>query len=410
MEKRVISEINQMKYLVNYRAGRVISEQIRPSEPISEQLFSRTKEDDVDIVFSTQDPKLVAQLNKMTLANLRKEAGIPYEGKKGQEQPSEEALTKFNATVQSMMEKMDELSQLAFSKLSQTTEEFLQKFYLYVVASYIGSNFGGLKTVKNQKIVVDNYDTIKQELVKKGKAPGVQTVEEPGYSLQQSQDIDSSDFFVDNEAVLTTNFVNFVNENIVTAVEGAKEALKPLGGTNTGSLINMDIKSSCSRLPNGPSKTFGGKTPSFEELALKRAEVARDYILKVLNQNGITTDNANITIDAKGENGDGTSGPAWNNKNTDRPKYDQYKYVKVNLDFVINTSVEAKASTVPTPGTPDEYVPKSVDDYTIKFTALGRTRVKIGLPRFKFRIPRIRFSRGMAGTPKYFKCPKIRNF
>ena len=398
MEKRVISEINQMKYLVNYKAGRVISEQI----------FQ--KEDDVDSVFSTQDPKLASELKKLTLFNLRKEAGLPYEGEKGKEEPAKWALPGFNATVESMTEKMDELSQLAFSKLSQTNDEFLQKFYFYVIASYKGSNFGGNKTVKNKKIVVDNYDTIKQELVKKGKAPGVQTVEEPGYSLQQSQDIDSSDFFVDNEAILTKNFVNFVNENIVTAVESAKEALKSLGGTNTGSLINMDIKSSCSQLPNGPSKTFGGKTPSFEELALKRAEVARDYIFKVLNQNGITTDNANITIDAKGENGDGTSGPAWNNKNTDRAKYDQYKYVKVNLDFVINTSVEAKASTVPTPGTEDEYAPKSIDDYTIKFTALGRTRIKIGLPRFRFRIPKIRFGRGMGGTRKYFKCPKIRNF
>ena len=59
MEKRVISEINQMKYLVNYKAGRVISEQI----------FQ--KEDDVDSVFSTQDPKLASELKKLTLFNLR---------------------------------------------------------------------------------------------------------------------------------------------------------------------------------------------------------------------------------------------------------------------------------------------------------------------------------------------------
>jgi len=56
MEKSLLNELNQMKYLVNYKAGKVISEQEQPSETISEQLFRYTPGgENVSEVISTKD-------------------------------------------------------------------------------------------------------------------------------------------------------------------------------------------------------------------------------------------------------------------------------------------------------------------------------------------------------------------
>ena len=69
MEKRVISEINQMKYLVNYKAGRVISEQIRPSETVSEQFRYTAGGEDVSEVISTKDRVFQQISSKPTTIN-----------------------------------------------------------------------------------------------------------------------------------------------------------------------------------------------------------------------------------------------------------------------------------------------------------------------------------------------------
>ena len=54
-----------MKYLVNYKAGKVISEQEQPSETISEQVFTYTKggEDEKEII-STKDKEYLRVLAK----------------------------------------------------------------------------------------------------------------------------------------------------------------------------------------------------------------------------------------------------------------------------------------------------------------------------------------------------------
>lgn len=375
---------------------------------ISEQLITREKEDDVALVISTQNPADQKYLSKKTVVGLAANCGrtVDKTGKVRTDVSNEKSFIK---NVSDMMGKMDETSKKAFITLSQSSDINLQKFYYYSIGTFLDS-LGGNRNVKNKQIVVDNVTTIKNELVKSGETTPSTEVIEPGYSLETPLSQYTGDFFVNNEAQLSQKFVDYVQNNIVDAITKAKEALRESGGTNEGQLIDLIIYSSCSQIPNGFSKvTFPGTKPTFEQLSKARGNAARDYILKVLEKNNIKTTNANIDVKWQGENTEplGTSGPAWTGKDEDRPKYEQYKYVRVNLNFVIRTDVKAKSTTIPGSKTEDVYQPKTVNDYTIKFTATGRKRLKVNIPSFKFNIPKITLGGGMNATPKSMRCPKM---
>jgi len=140
-------------------------------------------------------------------------------------------------------------------------------------------------------------------------------------------------------------------------------------------------------------------------LSKARAEAARNYVLNELKRNSIDFSKGEISINSNGQNGDGTSGPEWSGNMADKQSYDQYKYTKINLQFVIDTKKESKSVTT-TPGSPDEYEPKTVNDYIIRFTATGRKKLHIEIPSFRFELPTIRIGRLMSVTPKFARCPK----
>lgn len=395
---------------------------------LSEQLVSIEKNKDINLFYSTKDPKTQRQYINYRLADLERRAGLL------RARNTREDIKKYGAVgaikedqsgdyyklVESMTRRMDPDSLNAFNKLSQSSDENLRKFYFHVLKRF-QLDFQSERGVKDKKIVVDNVETIEKQLAKKGTEPVTNEVIEPGYILSTIEGVKTSNFFVDNEATLTTEFRTFVNEHIVAAVQRAKEALQDKGGLNTGKLIRMVVESSCSKLKNGQSRTVqnDGKDcaidprtkkpyaacPTFMTLSKARAEAARNYVLNELKRNSIDFSNGEISINPNGQNGDGTSGPEWSGDMADKQSYDQYKYTKIDLQFVIDTKKESKSVTT-TPGTPDEYEPKTVNDYIIRFTATGRKRLTFDLPSFRFELPTIRIGNLMRIIPQSARCPK----
>jgi hypothetical protein len=394
---------------------------------LSEQLVSIEKNKDINLFYSTKDPKTQRQYINYKLIDLERRAYL-YRARTREEIKKygaagaikEDESKDYYKLVESMVSRMDPDSKDAFNKLSQSSDENLRKFYFHVLKRF-QLDFQSERGVKDKKIVVDNVETIEKQLVKKGTEPVTNEVIEPGYILSTIDGVKTSNFFVDNEATLTPEFRTFVNEHIVAALQRAKEALQDKGGLNTGKLINMVVESSCSKLKNGPSRTVqnDGKDcaidprtkkpyaacPTFMTLSKARAEAARNYVLNELKRNSIDFSKGEISINSNGQNGDGTSGPEWSGNMADKQSYDQYKYTKINLQFVIDTKKESKSVTT-TPGSPDEYEPKTVNDYIIRFTATGRKKLHIEIPSFRFELPTIRIGRLMSVTPKFARCPK----
>jgi hypothetical protein len=73
-------------------------------------------------------------------------------------------------------------------------------------------------------------------------------------------------------------------------------------------------------------------------LAKLRNDEALRYIKEQLSALGVFIDgNSVITQNSAGQNGDGTSGPEWK-QGADRKQYEQYKYLIVNIDIILNVS------------------------------------------------------------------------
>ena len=168
----------------------------------------------------------------------------------------------------------------------------------------------------------------------------------------------TSDFFEDNHYAPTQKFIDAYNEmEAMLLKESAK--LTPPEGTPKLWLSALDIKTSCSARNNGESPD--GNVYTWEQLAMKRAEAGRDYIIERLKKIGcIIGDNGSgksseIVLDATGENKGkkskngkdltGTSGPVWGEEgeSTNVEDYEKYKFFVPTMGFLMNTSkVEQK--------------------------------------------------------------------
>ncbi|MCX5797604.1 MAG: hypothetical protein NTY77_19105 [Elusimicrobia bacterium] len=111
-----------------------------------------------------------------------------------------------------------------------------------------------------------------------------------------------------------------------------------------GRITGLTIHSSASTLLN----TGKAAAMSHLQLSQARANAALKYILAYLDGKGVRLDQSQVTVDASGENGDGTSGPAAPSgkgaKGNGQPAlkdtadYDQYKFVDVK--FLVEKPVE----------------------------------------------------------------------
>jgi hypothetical protein len=145
----------------------------------------------------------------------------------------------------------------------------------------------------------------------------------------------SADFFVDNYYATTQYFKDQFKADVVDPVTQQSAAIAtPADGKPKMYLKSLSIQTSCSRIPN--TKSPDGKTYTFEQLAKLRNDEALRYIKEQLSALGVFIDgNSVITQNSAGQNGDGTSGPEWK-QGADRKQYEQYKYLIVNIDIILN--------------------------------------------------------------------------
>lgn len=388
MRKIVLTE-NQIKFVIdNY---------------INEQMFRNEKFDDLNLIISTRNPKDVQMYKNRPLFNLMQGAGYQMD-QKTKKIVDNGDHTQFETYLKNIQSKMDPTSLTTFESIKTQNPQF----YYYVIRRY-NEQIANDSTVKKMKIVVDSATTVKDVPKPGAQTPAANQVIEPGYELVTPAETNTSGFFVDNEATLTTAFTSFVANNIVAAINQAKENLSKSGGTQAIYLESLNIDSSCSKLANGPSKTVqtanANRVPTFMELSTARANAAKDYIVGTLTKMGAQINPAKITINPNGENGDGTSGPDFTG--TDKASYNKYKYARINLVFAIRTSVETKTAPTQPQQIPPEMVPQSTTDFTVHFTAKGRNDFKIYLPTFRFKIPGINLGgNGMRASTKQVRCPK----
>jgi hypothetical protein len=407
MEKSLLNELNQMKYLVNYKAGRVISEQEQPSETISEQLFSYTPGGkNVSEVISTKDKDFKTISSQPKLWNSRVYSSLEMEykydkntktGKVGYVKTEGGLLKKKTESfvegyspyaqniIEKMSNKMDDTSLEVFNQMSQNNPLFFAYSLHKFDYSVIRANTGGLKDYKKLGIIIDSAETVKMPPPQQPTEPT--EVIEPGVEIQTDQTLVQPNFFAFNEATLTPQFKAFINENVISNINQLKQVLQEHGGTGKGVLDSLSINASSSKLRNGESKTVenDGKNcstnpatkqpfqacPTHLTLSKARAEAAKNYIVEELRKNGIEVDESKIVLNYQGENGDGTSGPAF--AQGDNPRDEKFlKAQRVDVNAVIAIRTQAPAKTKNTPPEIKQAEPVSQTDYRVVIGAKTR--------------------------------------
>jgi len=225
----------------------------------------------------------------------------------------------------------------------------------------------------------------------------------------------NSDFFVNNEWILTDVFKQMVENDIVSIITSNTQKIiqtipEAKDRVNVY-LKSLNIDTSCSTLPNGIPKASPGadkypKGISFLQLSTERNNAAKQYIIDRLKQLNVgMDDNTVITQNPNGTNTGkllGTSGPTWNSslssaeKNSLRPKYEQYKYAIVNLDLQFNTYTPTpEPKTEPTKPTVITNV-----DYDVRMSKYTGG-FKITIPPFHIKFGK---NKGWKGT-RSLDCP-----
>lgn len=239
--------------------------------------------------------------------------------------------------------------------------------------------FNEFRNKKGGKKVQVSVNDKPKETIKKGKV-----IPAPVIPLQFPVDAPpSAQYFVDNCYETTPVFTEQIDKLIegVIALAQGKEAPE---GKKQFWLAALEIGSSCSAVPNGTrcGNTTLSKPMTFPELAEARANAAKEYLMEKLKEIncgfGVYNDDGDetkITINSKGENGDGTSGPAWDpelKKYYDTWKksvaengvekattgegeeidkifkgYEQSKMVQMGVSIIVNTQDKGQETTEP---------------------------------------------------------------
>jgi hypothetical protein len=193
----------------------------------------------------------------------------------------------------------------------------------------------------------------------------------PGVGIKLPGNLEpSSKFFVDNYYQVTDIFIQSVKEDIIDPIiEQLESMAKTSEGKAKAFIDSMDVKTSCSTLPNG--KSPDGEVYSFEELSKLRNETATNYVLSELRKIGVfIPDTFKPEQNWMGTNTDkpGTSGPAWDSnwsekiKAQKRPEYEQYKYL--DMDLLVGFTVDKEPIPIPKK---DDFLEVKSDIYTVKF-------------------------------------------
>ncbi len=393
-------------------------------DKIIEEQVGFEKQDDINVIVSTKDPKHTRYFVGKPLGQLVRSAGLQWNNKTNAIVPNENLDKDFEKTVQKMKSLMDETSAQIFDNMKEKNPNF----YYYLVAYYKRGPLLG--QVKDRKIVVDNQTSIKQEMIDPGTPGGeveVPSVEQ-GYQIFNPPQVEQPMQFQFNEAVMTPQFIQYIRENILgpldEGIQNMTANLQKDGRSAVDVWVDkLVIKSSCSTIPNGKSvKTFPGKVPTFKELSEARANAVYKFITDELNKRKAKYNQSGIVIDSNGTNagqqiqvksgnnmitvdGTGTSGEAY----VGQDKKDLIKYQRVDfvIDYAVRGTTPPQSKTVKVDPIPPQYAPVEVTDFMVRFTATGRNIFKFR-PNLNIRITLPKLRLGFGGTPKSMRCPKFK--
>ena len=187
-------------------------------------------------------------------------------------------------------------------------------------------------------------------------------------------------FFLNNSFTPTELFKKSVKEDIIDPLIKINQEYGVTDGSPKFWLESMDILTSCSTLPNGKSPE-DGKKRSFKELSEARNKASYDYIVSELKGIGVLIDgDSKVLRNSDGKNGDGTSGPKWTGKNEDRPKYEKYKYLDVELKIAVN--IETKPEEI-TDEPEDNIESIETPTYNVLFRKPAKGKLRITLPKIE---------------------------
>lgn len=248
-----------------------------------------------------------------------------------------------------------------------------------------------------------------------------------------------SNFFVDNLFEPTAEFAAAVTADIIEPLLEKAATMINHPKTTEASVkypkFHLDmlrVVTSCSRFRN----TGDAKDMTFLELAEARANAAKDYILKRLNDlgPGIVTvdDESDIEIKFDGENGDGSSGPNplapyqvprddrgragmmkeiwsevtaaarrdnWGAPLADKAQYNNFKYCRAGIGLSANLAWMPKPDGEPGDEEPDYEViviPVPTKNYGVYFFSEAKDY------GFGFRLPKIKFGKIRIRKPRWF--------
>jgi hypothetical protein len=387
---------------------------------VSEQPIKKTKFNDVDVVVSSRDPKVIQRLDEFSLIQWKNSAMKTWQDGNLLKKTGIETKT-FNKSLNEMKKMMDEKSLQVFEKMENENP----KFYYYVIIMYMGeyqtlgfsrregifareNSYYGLfdtlrSTIKNKKIIVDDSTTIESEM-SPGKTEPQNSGIEQGYELITPPTIQQPGQFDYNEAVMTPAFIEYINKTVFGGIDEAIKAMSDTmiknGRKPAGVQVNkLKINASSSTIPNGVSKiTFPGKVPTFQELSDERAKVVYNYLIEGLKKRNATINPEGVEINTKGTNagkqitvnsgnqtlkldGTGTSGPEYKGQNKEQFK----KYQRVDLTFEFAVKGETPPLSTPPDNIPPELKPTSQTDFVVRFTAQGKKGVS-----FNFKLPSLK--------------------
>jgi hypothetical protein len=273
-------------------------------------------------------------------------------------------------------------------------------------------------------VVVATVDTKSKIKTQPGKTDPTQTVTQPNSTavpFQFMQDGSKGDVFVINEWILSDTFKAAIDSRVAD-IKQTIAGLTPPEGKPKAFCPSITIKSSCSTAPNktpinspGADK-YSGRTISFMELSTERANAVSTYLKAKLAEAGVLIDaDTKVTIETAGQNGDGTSGPAWNEvqgaTNADKlAQIKKFQMADISFEILFNDttvnvtpSVETKIEGTAIPGNIVE-VPAGEYKLTLSTQIFRLHWPEITLPRLpriKIKLPRL------GGTPRYMRCYKF---
>ena len=240
-------------------------------------------------------------------------------------------------------------------------------------------------TTKWESVVVDAADKI----IKVVQEPE-ESVEDtyPGIPIKFPANLEpSAPFFKDNSFTPTELFKKSVKEDIIDPLIKINQEFGVTDGSPKFWLESMDILTSCSRLPNGPSPEDNIKR-DFRQLSEARNNAAYEYIITELKKAGVViTSESKINKNPEGENGNGTSGPEWTGKNEDRHKYEKYKYLDVELKVGMNIRTE---KDLPTKVEPEDNIESiKTPTYDVLFRKPAKGKLSIKLPNLQIKLQKM---------------------